>query len=281
MPAKRPRTGAAPKEKWSADEDASLRSLVGARGLVWPLVAAGLPGRTSKQCRARWCNHLDPAVNRGPWAPAEDAHVVRLVEKLGTRWSGIARELARKGFRRTDMNIKNRYNTVLRDHGAARSGGGGGGGADGGEDESSDVDESESGGDVDVAGESVYCLCRKNDSGHGLMIGCDGASCEIEWFHFSCVGLVARPAGDWYCPSCTASQASPADAPSTMKKSAAAAGSAQKGAGAQSRARARAVAVLTPAAAAAVADAAVPVSERFLYLRDTWWRVTAGGLVNM
>lgn len=27
--------------------------------------------------------------------------------------------------------------------------------------------------------------------------------CPIEWFHFGCVGLTAKPKGKWYCPRCT------------------------------------------------------------------------------
>ncbi|KAJ3278901.1 hypothetical protein HK104_001932, partial [Borealophlyctis nickersoniae] len=26
--------------------------------------------------------------------------------------------------------------------------------------------------------------------------------CEIEWFHYGCVGLVSPPKGKWYCTSC-------------------------------------------------------------------------------
>lgn len=27
--------------------------------------------------------------------------------------------------------------------------------------------------------------------------------CQIEWFHFACVGLTTKPKGKWYCPRCT------------------------------------------------------------------------------
>ncbi|EDO37532.1 predicted protein [Nematostella vectensis] len=38
---------------------------------------------------------------------------------------------------------------------------------------------------------------------YGEMIGCDNMECPIEWFHFPCVGLVAKPKGKWYCPKCS------------------------------------------------------------------------------
>ena len=55
------------KGHWSAQEDQMLTRLVAqgaARGYRnWGDVASGIPGRTSKQCRQRWCDHLDPSIN--------------------------------------------------------------------------------------------------------------------------------------------------------------------------------------------------------------------------
>lgn len=53
---------------WSPQEDAILGGLVskfGARN--WSLIARGIPGRSGKSCRLRWCNQLDPAVKRKPF----------------------------------------------------------------------------------------------------------------------------------------------------------------------------------------------------------------------
>lgn len=36
----------------------------------------------------------------------------------------------------------------------------------------------------------------------GEMILCDNDLCPIEWFHFSCVQLVSKPKGKWFCPNC-------------------------------------------------------------------------------
>ncbi|XP_070554167.1 inhibitor of growth protein 1-like [Ptychodera flava] len=48
--------------------------------------------------------------------------------------------------------------------------------------------------------EPTYCLC--NQVSYGEMIGCDNVNCELEWFHFNCVGLTSKPKGKWYCPRC-------------------------------------------------------------------------------
>ncbi|XP_030376079.1 inhibitor of growth protein 1 [Scaptodrosophila lebanonensis] len=48
--------------------------------------------------------------------------------------------------------------------------------------------------------EPTYCVC--NQISFGEMILCDNDLCPIEWFHFSCVSLVLKPKGKWFCPNC-------------------------------------------------------------------------------
>ncbi|KAH8928409.1 hypothetical protein BT69DRAFT_1316316 [Atractiella rhizophila] len=47
-----------------------------------------------------------------------------------------------------------------------------------------------------------WCFCEGR--GHGdEMVGCDNEkSCDIEWYHLSCLGLKAVPQGHWICPEC-------------------------------------------------------------------------------
>jgi len=49
-------------------------------------------------------------------------------------------------------------------------------------------------------GEPVYCVCQKVS--YGEMVACDNPDCKVEWFHFACVGLEAKPRGKWYCEDC-------------------------------------------------------------------------------
>lgn len=60
--------------------------------------------------------------------------------------------------------------------------------------------------------EPTYCLC--DQISFGEMILCDNDLCPIEWFHFSCVSLVSKPKGKWYCPNCRG------DRPNIMKNKA-------------------------------------------------------------
>ncbi len=50
--------------------------------------------------------------------------------------------------------------------------------------------------------EPTYCYCKQ--PAYGEMIGCDAnTDCEIEWFHYGCVGLETPPKDQWFCPACS------------------------------------------------------------------------------
>uniref|UniRef100_A0A1X7SWP5 PHD-type domain-containing protein n=1 Tax=Amphimedon queenslandica TaxID=400682 RepID=A0A1X7SWP5_AMPQE len=48
--------------------------------------------------------------------------------------------------------------------------------------------------------DNKYCFCKEHKD--GKMIACDGPKCDIEWFHYKCVGVSRKPKGNWYCPNC-------------------------------------------------------------------------------
>jgi transcription factor MYB, plant len=78
-------------------EDDVLRKLVeqypysdgGANVVDWKAVATGT-GRTTKQCRERWINVLDPGISHAKWTQEELEILFHSHAELGNRWSAIA-----------------------------------------------------------------------------------------------------------------------------------------------------------------------------------------------
>jgi hypothetical protein len=78
--------------------------------LRWPLIAKAVPGRSGKQCRERYLNHLKSTLKLIPWSASEDALIFRLYHVQGSKWAMMSRLL--RG--RTDNSIKNRYHHMKR-----------------------------------------------------------------------------------------------------------------------------------------------------------------------
>ena len=64
-------------EIWTVEQDERLKELVSQHGMGWTKIGEVFGERNGKQCRERWYNHLDPAVNKGEWTLEVSFIIVR------------------------------------------------------------------------------------------------------------------------------------------------------------------------------------------------------------
>lgn len=55
-------------------------------------VSSLLPGRTGKQCRERWLNHLSDGIKKGEWSEEEDRRITTMRLAIGNQWSKVSLE---------------------------------------------------------------------------------------------------------------------------------------------------------------------------------------------
>jgi hypothetical protein len=92
--------------KFTAEEDAQLKILVTQYGSTdWEWIARLMSGRNGRQCRERWNNYIDPALNTNLWTLGEDLILTQKYEELGPQWRKIASSLPGRSRNR----IKNRW----------------------------------------------------------------------------------------------------------------------------------------------------------------------------
>jgi hypothetical protein len=105
------------RKGWTTAEDAAIVNLVVEIGTKhWSDIADKLrkafriKGRTGKQCRERWHNHLNPCIEKGPWTQEEERTLFIAHGSLGNKWADISKLLTG----RTDNSIKNHYYSSAR-----------------------------------------------------------------------------------------------------------------------------------------------------------------------
>lgn len=107
----------APKGFWTAEEDERLKIIVAAakektQFLNWKQVAGQLDGRSAKQCRERFTEYLDPAIDNSPFTPQEDTLILKAQAQLGNKWKDIAELIKDKA--RTPTAVKVRWHYLRR-----------------------------------------------------------------------------------------------------------------------------------------------------------------------
>ncbi|KAL0798145.1 hypothetical protein Bca101_053319 [Brassica carinata] len=99
------------KGPWSKEEDNTIIALVEKYGPTkWSTICQHLPGRIGKQCRERWHNHLNPAINKNAWTQEEELTLIRAHQIYGNKWADLMKFLPG----RSDNSIKNHWNSSVK-----------------------------------------------------------------------------------------------------------------------------------------------------------------------
>jgi len=94
---------------WKNSEDEILKAGIMKYGKNnWARVASLLPRKSSKQCKARWFEWLDPSIKKTEWSREEDEKLLHMVKIMPTQWRSIAPVVGR-----TAAQCLQRYDQLL------------------------------------------------------------------------------------------------------------------------------------------------------------------------
>ena len=96
------------KGTWSQSEDEKIIEMKNRGFTEWADIARVVCGRSAKQCRDRWANHLDPTIIKCEWSLEEDSELLRAHAQLGNAWTEVAKRIPG----RSENAVKNRWNSA-------------------------------------------------------------------------------------------------------------------------------------------------------------------------
>ena len=71
----------------------------------WKAVSDIMQNRSTKQCRERWVNVLDPSIARVEWSGEEVQSLFTIHKEVGNKWAAIAARLPG----RPETTVKNTF----------------------------------------------------------------------------------------------------------------------------------------------------------------------------
>ena len=95
---------------WTEEENAKLLRAIERHGTKnWTIIETEVGSRTKEQCRYHWNYYLNPNIKKGVWTQEEDESLKQGVEKFGTNWTLISKEIPG----RTSKQCRMRYTGFL------------------------------------------------------------------------------------------------------------------------------------------------------------------------
>jgi hypothetical protein len=100
------------KKLFTSRDDQELAQLVSQFGDEnWMLISTQMSRVfTTRQCRDRWRNYLNPSLARSLWTEADDSRLIEAYNRMGNRWASLAALFPG----RTCNFVRNRCLAVLR-----------------------------------------------------------------------------------------------------------------------------------------------------------------------
>lgn len=101
------------KVKFTPEDDIMLMDLVQnySDGIIdWHSISNKMKNKSSRQCRERYQNYLDPSIDKSKWTEEEDKILLHQYNILGSSWNKIAKFLTG----RSGNMVRNRYMVLNR-----------------------------------------------------------------------------------------------------------------------------------------------------------------------
>eukprot|EP00186_Timspurckia_oligopyrenoides_P001081 CAMPEP_0182442408 /NCGR_PEP_ID=MMETSP1172-20130603/1312_1 /TAXON_ID=708627 /ORGANISM="Timspurckia oligopyrenoides, Strain CCMP3278" /LENGTH=187 /DNA_ID=CAMNT_0024637225 /DNA_START=121 /DNA_END=684 /DNA_ORIENTATION=+ len=99
------------KSPWSDEENRQLELLVAINGAKpWHILAKNFANRSPGQLRSHWKHCLEVKESKRAFTEEEDAFIMGEYNRMGSKWSVIARKM----YKRCDLDVKNRCKHILR-----------------------------------------------------------------------------------------------------------------------------------------------------------------------
>ena len=95
---------------WTFQDNQNIIEFVNTFGPKWKTLSQVYPGRTPKQYREHYMNHLQKQVEKKPFTKEEDCFLIDFIQRHGRKFSLCAKKMPG----RTENSVKNRWYSLFK-----------------------------------------------------------------------------------------------------------------------------------------------------------------------